>query len=470
MSQGEHPPTAVRSLSVLLISANTERLPDPVFPIGAAYVAAAAERHGHRIDTLDLCFLEARRPALAAKIAAAQPHVVGISLRNLDSSAYPLNTSYIDDYKNLVDAVRALTDAPIVLGGAGFTVMPTTIMEYLGADVGIVGEGEMAFPWVLERIARGEPIRATPAFHCERVNGGVCVSPASRLRELDVVGFPSRAHFDMDTYYTRGGALNVQTKRGCYFECVFCSYPLIEGTKVRMRRPAVIADEIQTVRAERGVRHWFFVDNIFNMPIRHCKEVCEELAARALDIEWSAYLNPRFVDDELCRLMAQSGCKAIEFGTDSGSPTMIKNLKKEFDADDLRQASTLCHRYNLKFCHSLIFGGPGETDETVTETIALMDELRPTAVIAMTGIRILPGTEMVDIALRDGQLDDDDNLLYPKFYIAPTMGDDLIDRIESYAHSHSNWIVPGKGIKTNVQVLQRLRERKIKGQLWRLLR
>jgi radical SAM superfamily enzyme YgiQ (UPF0313 family) len=189
-----------------------------------------------------------------------------------------------------------------------------------------------------------------------------------------------------------------------------------------------------------------------------------------LDIEWSGYLNPKFVDDELCRLMARSGCKAIEFGTDSGSPTMIANLKKEFEVEDLRRTSALCHKYGLKFCHSLIFGGPGETEQTVTETIELMDELAPTAVIALTGIRVLPGTGMVEIALRDGQIDADDNLLHPKFYIAPTLRDGLIERIETYARKHSNWIVPGQGIKTNIEVLQKLRERKIKGQLWRLLR
>ena len=199
------------------------------------------------------------------------------------------------------------------------------------------------------------------------------------------------------------------------------------------------------MRAAHGVRHWFFVDNIFNMPIRHAKEICEEIAARELDIEWSGYLNPKFIDDELCALMARSGCKAIEFGTDSGSPSMIANLKKEFDADDLRRASALCHKHGLKFCHSLIFGGPGETEQTVTETIELMEELQPTAVIALTGIRVLPGTGMVDIALRDGQIDADDNLLYPKFYISPTLEDELIERIEAYARAHSNWIVPGQG-------------------------
>src|SRR5437867_2259351 len=118
------------SLRVLLISANTEKLPDPVFPIGAAYMAAVAEQHGHSIDTLDLCFLDGLQPALDEKIRTFDPQVIGISLRNLDSSSYPLNTSYIDDYRTLVTALRARSDAPIVLGGAGFTVMPSTIMEY----------------------------------------------------------------------------------------------------------------------------------------------------------------------------------------------------------------------------------------------------------------------------------------------------------------------------------------------------
>lgn len=462
--------TTSSPLRILLVSANTEKLPDPVFPIGAAYMAAVAVQGGHQVETLDLCFLDDPQEALRAKIRAFKPQVIGVSLRNLDSSSYPQNTSYVDDYKLLVDTARAHSDASIVLGGAGFTVMPSTLMEYLGADVGVVGEGEAAFPWVLKRIAEGAPFLTTPEMSCERVNGGVCVTSTTRIKRLDATGLPMRQGFDLATYYQRGGALNIQTKRGCYFDCVFCSYPLIEGSKVRMRTAGAVVDEIESIRAEFGIRHWFFVDNIFNMPIRHAKEICEELAARELDVEWSGYLNPKFVDEELCRLMARSGCRAIEFGTDSGAPSMIANLKKEFEVEDLRCTSALCHEYGLKFCHSLIFGGPGETERTVTETIELMDELKPTAVIALTGIRVLPGTGMVEIALRDGQIDADDNLLYPKFYIAPTLEDGLIERIETYARKHSNWIVPGKGIKTNIQMLQKLRERKIKGQLWRLLR
>lgn len=461
--------TTPAKLRVLLVSANTEKLPDPVYPIGAAIMAGVAEQAGHSVSALDLCFSRDPREALRTCLREFDPQVVGLSLRNLDSSAYPQNTSYIDDYHALIDTIREESDAFVVLGGAGFTVMPATMMEHLGADAGVAGEGEAAFPWILERLAAGESLTSNPRFRCEPTGRGVCVSSAARLRSLDGAGRPARHHFDAAAYYERGGALNIQTKRGCYFECVFCSYPLIEGTSVRMRSAVDVVDELQEARESLGVRHWFFVDNIFNMPMRHAKDVCEEIAHRGLDIEWSGYLNPRFVDDELCTLMARSGCKAIEFGTDSGSATMIASLKKEFDPDDLRKTSELCRQHRLKFCHSLIFGGPGETLATINETIALMEETRPTAVIAMTGIRILPGTAMVEIALRDGQIDADDNLLHPKFYISPTLGDELIERIESYAKAHSNWIVPGMGIKTNVEVLQRLRQRKIKGQLWRLL-
>jgi radical SAM superfamily enzyme YgiQ (UPF0313 family) len=457
-------------MRVLLISANTEQLPDPVFPLGAAYMATVAEQHGHTVATFDCCFAGDARAALTAVLRDFTPEVVGISLRNLDSSAYPQTTSYVPDYRALMDTIRAATAAPIVLGGAGFTVMPGTLMRWLGAEVGVVGEGEQAFPWVLERLAAGAPLRSTAEMRCEPSGHGVCVRPTGRIRRLDDAGAPRRASFDWRAYYERGGTLNIQSKRGCVFECVFCSYPLIEGATVRMRSPAAVVDEIEVARRETGARHWFFVDNIFNLPMRHAKAICTELIARDLDIEWSAYLNPKFVDAELCALMARSGCRAIEFGTDSGAPTLIANLHKEFAVDDLRRTSRLCAEYGLKFCHSLIFGGPGETEASIDQTLALMEELRPTAVIAMTGIRILPGTGMVEIALRDGQIEADDPLIEPRFYVSPALGDALIDRIDAYARQQSNWIVPGLGIKTNIAVLRTLRDRQIKGQLWRLLR
>jgi radical SAM superfamily enzyme YgiQ (UPF0313 family) len=163
---------------LLLVSANTEKIPDPVYPIGAAAVGGAARRAGHEVSALDLCFAQDARREVVDTIRAFTPHVVGLSLRNLDNSAYPENCSYIEDYRALVSWVRESTDAPVVLGGAGFTVMPATILEELHADYGVVGEGELVFPWLLGAIERGIPVRDGADFTCQSVNGGTLVSAA----------------------------------------------------------------------------------------------------------------------------------------------------------------------------------------------------------------------------------------------------------------------------------------------------
>src|ERR1041384_67484 len=108
-----------------------------------------------------------------------------------------------------------------------------------------------------------------------------------------------------------------------------------------MRSPEWVVDEIEAIGERFGVRHVFFVDNIFNFPVAHAKRICAELEKRKVSVEWAGYLNPKFVDEELVERMAASGCRGVEFGTDSGAATMIANLKKEFDAEDLRRASRL---------------------------------------------------------------------------------------------------------------------------------
>jgi radical SAM superfamily enzyme YgiQ (UPF0313 family) len=121
----------------------------------------------------------------------------------------------------------------------------------------------MAFPWVLERFARGEPLVSTPEYRCEPVNGGVCVSPVTRIKQLDITGVPVRQRFDMDTYYQRGGALNIQTKRGCPLTCSYCVYPMVEGRVTRLRSPADVLDEIERVQARLRPRGFEFVDSTF---------------------------------------------------------------------------------------------------------------------------------------------------------------------------------------------------------------
>ncbi len=216
------------------------------------------------------------------------------------------------------------------------------------------------------------------------------------------VGTPSRTLFDVSRYLTEGGAANVQTKRGCPFGCVYCTYPILEGSRVRTRPTADVVRELRTLVDEHGVDYVEFCDDIFNFPESAARELCEAMIAEGLRLSWSAFVNPGHLDARLLDLMVRAGCDAVELGTDSGSPAMLRSLGKSFTVEEVRRSSRLCHEAGVATAHYLLFGGPGENDETIAESVALMDELAPEAVIVMVGIRIYAGTELHEVALREG--------------------------------------------------------------------
>ena len=124
-------------MRILLISANREHIPDPIFPLGLAYVAAAVQRAGHEVAIADLCFGFNPLSDLGKQVGRFQPDIIGLSLRNVDNAAYPRNVDYLEQHREVVDTLRALTDAPVVLGGSGFSIMPGEYMAVLDADWGL---------------------------------------------------------------------------------------------------------------------------------------------------------------------------------------------------------------------------------------------------------------------------------------------------------------------------------------------
>src|SRR6266571_6901820 len=164
-------------MRVLLVSANQERSPDPVAPLGACYVATAAAGAGHQVHVLDLCFSDDPPAAVRVAVAAHRPEAIGISLRNVDNCAYPDTVSYLPHYRAVVQACRAASEAPIVLGGSAFTTMPAHYLAELGVPWGVVGEGEAAFPALLERIAAGADTRGLAGIAArDAVTGAVAVA------------------------------------------------------------------------------------------------------------------------------------------------------------------------------------------------------------------------------------------------------------------------------------------------------
>ena len=449
-------------MKVLLVSPNIETLPDPVFPIGLAFISAALKRHDIQHQVLDLCFAGDYEVAISSAIASFRPDIVGISLRNIDNVSFPNYISYLPFYRDVTKTIRKNSSAPIVLGGSGFSLMPGELLRYLGADFGIVGEGEASLINLIEALEEGGP-------SSRLVKKGRIIAQAGIVKDMDELPVPDRSGFDNRAYLKLGGMGSVQTKRGCPFRCIYCTYPVIEGKTSRVRAPAIVCDEIENMM-ENGTKSLFFVDNTFNYPVNHAEAVCREIIRRRLKVKWSCYANPGFITPGLVELFLQAGCTGVEFGSDAANETMLTNLAKNFHVDCLREASSICRKAGMNFCHSILLGGPGESMATIHETLEAIRDMAPTAVICMVGIRVFPKTRLSTMAFEEGSLDPSRDFLQPVFYLSPAVENEILPFIEQFSGENPTWIFPGLNININKQLQEKLRRFGIKGPLWEYMK
>ena len=452
-------------MKILLLSVNREKMPYAVFPLGLAYIAQALREEGHGIEVLDLCFSKEPSTDLKNCLYRFQPDLIGLSLRNLDNLTYPTSISYLKEVEEVIQVCRQSSSSKVVIGGSGYSLSPKELLQYLDVDFGIAGEGEEIFLELVRSLVKDHPISPSPHLLIKE-------KPLPRLIEgarVLSIQAPDRTLFKTSRYLEEGGMVNLQTKRGCPFSCIYCTYPLLEGKEVRLRKVNEVVAEIRQLGQEQASDYIYFVDDIFNYPSSYAETLCREMVGSKVDVKWSAFVSPAFLTEDLLKWMKEAGCVGVEFGTDSGSTRMLKNYKKSFDVEDVIRSSQLCSTFNVNHCHYLLFGGPGEDEETIEESFRLMDRLDPTAIIAMLGIRIYPGTEMERISRSHGVIDQDSNLIYPYFYIAPGLGRRLEDIIREKALQRNKWIVPGLEINITQNLMEQIRRFRIRGPLWELV-
>ncbi|MBK9974333.1 MAG: cobalamin-dependent protein [Planctomycetes bacterium] len=440
-------------MRVLVVAANQEHKPDPVVPLGAACVAAAARDAGHTVALYDACFAGERfESQLQHELRCFRPEVVGLSMRNVDDVAWPAAKSYLPHYRNCVAAIRrAAPGAKLVLGGSAFTLLPGQYLDELAADHGVTGAGEVAFVDLLQQVQAGSGPRLVQGRWGHGASG-----PA-----LDLL--------DLGAYYRHGGALNVQTRRGCPFSCAYCTYPLLEGTRPQLLDIDSAIHQLERARRDCGAMHFFVVDNTFNHPASHAVAFCEALLARGIDLRWTAYLSPAKLQPALLHLMARAGCTSVEFGTDAGHAATLAGLDKSFGVHEIRQVSTAARAAGLKFAHSLILGGPGETTETLAATVKLMDELTPDAVFAMLGVRLYPGTPLAQRLAAQGLVGPGGIGLQPSFFISEAVSDGLVEFATAVAADRPRWYLPGLHGEKYARFWKRKRTHGARGPLWELM-
>ncbi|MDR2548916.1 MAG: cobalamin-dependent protein [Desulfobulbus sp.] len=446
-------------MRVLLLSPNTLTAPYPVYPLGLDYVAGSLSPE-HRVRIADLQVVD--RPALAGLLDEFAPEIVGIACRNIDNTDGTDSLFFLHDYRDLVTWLRQRTTATLVCGGCGFTIMPERIFKLLGVDYGIVGEGER-FGLLVDALAQG---RNPAKIHGVLTAGGTATQPPPWPRKLHrrLPGQDEQSGF----YVRNGGMLNLQSKRGCSFRCLYCPYPRIEGGAHRLTDPDEVARTALGLQAA-GARYLFITDSAFNSDIDHSLAVARALRESGLAIPWGAFFAPIALPPGYFEAMAAAGCRHVEFGTESLATAMLRAYRKPFRPPDVHRAHRQARTAGLHVAHYFLLGGPGESTATLAESLDAIEGLDQTVLFFFVGIRIYPGTGLYEQALAEGKIDRGTDLLQPVFYRPDAIELEAIEtRIVERAAGRRNWLV-GSGGATVAATVQLLHRRGLAGPLWEYL-
>ncbi len=432
-------------MKVLLISENRCRDNLIPYPLGVSYIAAAAREAGHEVSGLDLMYSDNHLAEVAGQVRSFRPDCIGLAIRNIDNQDMHTSEFYLPQVKEIVDAIKSETGAPIILGGAGFTIFPLECLEYLDLQMGIVGEGERSFIELLKRLESDVEVEETPGLAMRRDGTGIKNPPGPHAWP-GIIPLPDRDIFEVEPYnYIPGKGpprmANLQARRGCHLHCIYCTSPRVEGKLMRVRDARSVAGELASLERDHGSRNAIFVDSLFNYPIDYTAGLCREIAARSLSIKWHCNLNPLYCQPELLRLLREAGCASLSLGNESGSEDILQSLKKGFSKDDVVRSITQAKQLGFYLNCFLLLGGPGENEETVRESVELMSELEVDAVRVTVGVRIYPDCELYDIALRDGFISRDQNLLNPAFYISSDTADWLYDYMREICDEREGWFL-----------------------------
>ena len=406
-------------MKILLLTSPAGRRELPVFPLGLAYIAASLKQHSVRV--FDLNVIDRPLQKLDRIVEEESPDVIGVSLRYIDTSSSYDKFSYYPGFISCIRHLRKIKrNATLIVGRAGFTLFPRPIMqEASDIDFGVLFEGENTIVELVENLNRPDAVKGI----CYRNNGRVRFTEKRDLLKFDNLFLPKRDILDINAYKHFHEQMGVQTKRGCIFNCIYCSYPSLEGNRICMQSPQRVADDIE-ILAKAGIQKIFFNDCMFNYPQDHAVQICREIIGRGIDIKWKAFFNEKFMDQKVFSLAKEAGCELFIFGSDGSNPQTLKSLKKNFSYREMVAAYNLFKKPDsdgANFKCTFMFNGPGdEKGRTIFDIFKLVSGLflkkKRHFQFSIGNIRIYPHTELHRISLIKGLISKNDNLIFPRYY------------------------------------------------------
>lgn len=450
------------SKKILLISANTYTIPYPVYPLGVSYLKTHLKRVLPEFELAVYDLNSGDTVKLIQMLRSEELKYVGVSLRNIDDNNLYAKNSFVAGYREIISCIRLHSSVPVFIGGAGFSIFPEILLRELGADYGIKGEGESTLPLLIQKLESGEQVEEIEGLVYRDQTGNIKVNERKHYEHSLALTFEEAW---LDYYWDRSGMLNIQTKRGCPYRCIYCSYPVIEGRQIRTLNPEEIVASLKSLYFEKHINYVFFTDSVFNIDRTYNEELANRIIESGVKVNWGAYFSPRGLRREDLLLYKKAGLTHVEFGTESFSDQQLVNYRKGFTWQDVLETSRFCDELGIFYAHFLILAGYGETEESLEETFLHSARLTNTVIFPYIGMRVYPETELFEIAVREGKVRNKEELLNPVYYVSEKVD---ITTIEQRAlATGAKWIFPGQ---ESEELMARFRAKKRRGPLWEYLR
>lgn len=356
-------------LKILLIypPINTNLPTKGSFPLGLGYIASVLLKFGHEVDVLDININSYSRNKVHGylKQKCNEFDIIGIS---------GMITTY-GYIKWLADILKTYAPAiPLIVGGTVASPIPEFVLRKTKIDIVCVGEGEVTFKELADALEKKNDISSVCGIYYKQSEEILKTPKRELIRNLDDIPFPQWGLFRMKKYIRNNylvncpvNSINIIAGRGCPYLCTFCYRNF--GRTSRFRSIENVISEIEILMKEYKIKHFDFQDELFTQNNNYVKAFCENLLKRNLRITWRCLGRVNMADYNLFKLMKEAGCHWLGFGIESGSPRMLNEMSKNINLDQAKRAITLGRKAGLHITGTFIIGMPGETKETVQETI-----------------------------------------------------------------------------------------------------
>ncbi|SKA78117.1 Radical SAM superfamily enzyme YgiQ, UPF0313 family [Paucidesulfovibrio gracilis DSM 16080] len=356
-------------------------------PIGVYYVAATLVEAGHDVTVANWHGLRDKPEVMEKELREIAPDILGVTV-------FTANRWGAVQAARMAKKVNPKTT--VVFGGIGATFLAHFFLDrFQVVDCVLRGEGELAFPALLQAIKDGTSLAHVPNLSW-RDGKQVCDNPcAPFVSDLDSLPDPAK-------YFT---FKHVILSRGCPGKCIFCGSPRFWEGRVRFHSPAYLVRQIERL-SSRGIRFFYVSDDTFTLRREMVLEFCRLLQERGLKVQWQAISRVDRVDEETLAAMRAAGCVQISYGVESGSPEIRKTLRKNTTDKQIRRAFDLTTRYGMVARAYIIYGNPGECEATIEQSRRFLHSIRPLVALFHV-LTVLPGTELYDRACREFGVTDD---------------------------------------------------------------